>query len=502
MLTDEQLEKLAEQVFAPDDSLEEMSNHLLSLKSEHVDDLRELFVNELLYGISIGYTRYDKPNEERDTVISLFCKNVSLLPKSKFYFRAVSAFFQHDDAQCLLLIDKYLQECATKHPDEQFEEFFLVDHFFEPLKEGFKDFWVSLGRIIQKYPHKAYIPALCDTIEAYYKCKTDEEALALLLDSHQKCPDSILIKELIGHTYYSLKMWTNAVAYFEQVEDNRVFFRNDDFFFMMGWCYGKIKDHKSEERCYRETLSNNPKYVDALNNLGYSLYIQRRYSEAKDVFEECMVLAPDYLCANNNYVRVLIALGLYKDAKLFIRKGSKISSDMKRKVEKLENTNAGKVRATARAVHQEEAAEDDTVQQPEIDLGIKRQQFSSEKLLEDELTARIEAGMEVFGMKLKLFRRKGLYGRQFIIPIGRLDLLCEDAEGNLYVIELKKDSGYDDAYQQAANYLDWFEQSEYAKGKKVYGIICLNAPTRALIQKVRNDKRMRLFEYAISYTEI
>ena len=53
MLTDEQLEKLAEQVFGPDDSLEEMSNHLLSLKSEHVDDLRELFVNELLYSIWI-----------------------------------------------------------------------------------------------------------------------------------------------------------------------------------------------------------------------------------------------------------------------------------------------------------------------------------------------------------------------------------------------------------------------------------------------------------------
>ncbi len=111
MLTDEQLNELAEQVFGPDDTLEEMSNRLLSMKSEHVDDLRELFVNELLYGISIGYTRYDKPEEGRDSVISLLCKNVSLLPKSKFYFYAVRAFFQHDDAQCLSLIDKYLQEC-------------------------------------------------------------------------------------------------------------------------------------------------------------------------------------------------------------------------------------------------------------------------------------------------------------------------------------------------------------------------------------------------------
>jgi len=45
-----------------------------------------------------------------------------------------------------------------------------------------------------------------------------------------------------------------------------------------------------------------------------------------------------------------------------------------------------------------------------------------------------------------MYRREGKYGRQFIIPIGRLDLLCEDEEGNLYIIELKKDSGYDDAF--------------------------------------------------------
>ena len=33
-----------------------------------------------------------------------------------------------------------------------------------------------------------------------------------------------------------------------------------------------------------------------------------------------------------------------------------------------------------------------------------------------------------FGLKLKMYKRKGLYGRQFIIPVGWLDLLCEDDE--------------------------------------------------------------------------
>lgn len=73
-------------------------------------------------------------------------------------------------------------------------------------------------------------------------------------------------------------------------------------------------------------------------------------------------------------------------------------------------------------------------------------------------------------MNIRVYKRKGEYGRQYIIPIGRLDLLCEDSQGNLYIVELKKDSGYDDAYKQIAAYLDWFEKN--------------------------------LFEYQISYNEI
>lgn len=111
--------------------------------------------------------------------------------------------------------------------------------------------------------------------------------------------------------------------------------------------------------------------------------------------------------------------------------------------------------------------------------------------------------MPVFGLNLHIYNHKGdYYGRQYPFPLGRLDLLCEDTDGNLYIIELKKDSGYDDAYKQTVDYIDWFQKAAISKGKKVYGIICLNSPTQELINKVRSDKRIRLFEYQISYTEI
>ena len=130
-------------------------------------------------------------------------------------------------------------------------------------------------------------------------------------------------------------------------------------------------------------------------------------------------------------------------------------------------------------------------------------QFSKESILEDELEERLLAGTTVFGIPLKIFKRKGVYGRQWSFAgLGRIDLLAEDNDGNLYVIELKKDSGYDDAYTQTVKYVEWFEKSKYAKGKKVYGIICVNNPPQKLINSVQKDDRIRLFEYRVSYSEI
>ncbi len=61
---------------------------------------------------------------------------------------------------------------------------------------------------------------------------------------------------------------------------------------------------------------------------------------------------------------------------------------------------------------------------------------------------------------------------------------------------------YDDAYKQTVAYLDWFQANPKFKGKNIYGIICLNEPTNALTKQIRNDNRIKLFEYYVSYKEI
>lgn len=483
-------------------SFTEASAKLVQMKGDYVEDLRSIFCNRLLDAISIGYMNYKNVDFSKDKLVQLFIKNVALLPESHKYLYSVRAFFRKEHSKCLSLIKDYISEIyedSKKEMDEDESlllEFDIVVMFIDPFKEAFDGFWAELGKVLEKYPMNPGLIKLCNIMEQFYVCKTDDEIVDYLTEVIQNHPDLIVPKELIAYTYQNMKMWNNAIAYYESVGLDSLLFVPALQYFQLAWCYGKIKNRKAEEHYYRKALEVHPTGPNVLNNLGYCLYGQGKYEEAKKVFKQCLDESRDLDYAGTNYVRCLLALGQNKEAKDFVNSGKyKITKAIKDRVAKLDAVNV-----TPKIV--EPIEEEDEVQENKIDFGIKRQQFSNEKLLEDELTARIEAGMEVFGMKLKMYQRRGQYGRQFIIPVGRLDLLCEDDEGNLYVIELKKDSGYDDAYKQTAAYLDWFEKSEMAQGKNVYGIICLNSPTKALIEKVHKDKRMKIFEYQISYTEL
>lgn len=214
----------------------------------------------------------------------------------------------------------------------------------------------------------------------------------------------------------------------------------------------------------------------------------------QSVFEDCLRQNRDVRYAANNLVRTLLAQGKNGEAQRVIQEHERfVSKDLKKRAEKP----VGKVKIAV-----PEPAVTDVEAETIVDIGVKKQQFSSEKLLEDELVQRMEIGIPVFGMPLRMYQKRGVYGRQFVLRNGRLDILGIDTAGDLYVIELKKDSGYDDAYAQTREYIDWIEEDVAVKGQRVFGIICLNDPTKDLIEKVKADDQMRLFEYSISYSEI
>lgn len=65
-----------------------------------------------------------------------------------------------------------------------------------------------------------------------------------------------------------------------------------------------------------------------------------------------------------------------------------------------------------------------------------------------------------------------LVGRQYVTPVGRIDLLCRDRRGTLVVIELKKfGASTEYVIGQITRYMGWVKKHLAGKGQDVRGII-------------------------------
>ena len=316
-------------------------------------------------------------------------------------------------------------------------------------------------------------------MDEFYSCEDNRSGIEVLLNYTQLHHECIMPYEILGFLYSEEKMWYNAIQCFEKIIDKGCLFYPHDLEFALAWAYGKVKEYKNEEIAYRNCLECKSDIGNALNNLGYCLYRQKRYQEAIEIFLRCVKEERDLAWAPNNLVRTYIRSGQYSTAREFVETHDyKISKALLEQLDK----------------------------KPKKDVPVDSVDACvDEDGMEDELTARVENGQELFGLNLHIYRKKGdYYGRQYPCANGkwRLDILCEDDDENLYIIELKKDSGYDDAFEQTKQYVDWFEKNKVKKGRNVYGIIVLNSPKKNVIEKVRGDNRIRLFEYQIAYREI
>lgn len=564
------IEALYSQEFPDTMSFDAISAKLDSMRSHPaIAQLRQKFCYQVAFVLTDCFTQYEQISLEMEegSLLKLFYENIKKLDAvstDSFFFEAFWSYLQKEYNKCKDNIHKL---CHVQWKQDILKEDQVLDYLLVPFQNAPDEIWNFIMDEVNSMHCEEGIPEFCKALSLYYRSRDNDVIIEGLLAFMRKFPNYRAPNELLGYTYYNMAMWNNAIACFERVQQEYYFF-HEDIYWMLAWSNGKIKNYADEEKYYWMSYQLAPDIPFTLNNLGYSLYKQKKYLEAKELFGQCLDANKDLPYAANNYVRVLIALGRNADAKKFVNsKKFKIAKAIQERVKRLDDHNV-RLNKKDLSVKSDTIIESDSdtadlfeitssedeikccqqyinnrlsengakCQQPlkkrQLESKIKHQrfsnerslegeikhyhpsnemqlesktkplQFSKEKLLEEELTARIESGMQVFGKYLKVYKRKGEYGRQYNIPVGRLDLLCEDANGNLYVVELKKDSGYDDVYEQITQYLAWFEQSEKFKGKKVYGIICLNHPTQELLSKVHADKRIRIFEYQISYTEL
>lgn len=483
--------------------MHDTSETLAYIKQHQKDDdfieLLDFCINRTIDVIARKTYKYTEEFIGKDQSVQLFlelCKFDVGNPNG--YFRALRAFYQKKYKTCEKELAKIIKDLFAD-PEFMLDSRELGLSFIGPFKNAYPGFWDFICKQFEGKNLETGVPELCKAMKLVYESDDNDAIISALEQIYAKNNSMQVVKELLGYAYYEGKMWGNAAAMFEQVEETCIFFQ-DDMFFFMGVAYGQLKDLPNEIEAYKKSVEIYPTGPYSRNNLGYAYYKAKQYNKALECFKQCIDDGIDLKYAANNYVRTLLAMKRYKDAKQFVKNPpAKIIKSLLDKVKNAESTN--KRITSDQPLPDVVDGEEFSIETKNIELGVKKQQFSSEKLLEDELTMRIERGLEVFGRKLKIYRRKGVYGRQYILPTGkRLDLLCEDNNGTLYIIELKKDSGYDDAYAQTAEYLDWFEKN-WKEHKKIEGIICLSNPSKELLDKVHEDKRMRVFEYQISYTE-
>lgn len=564
------IEALYSQEFPDTMSFDAISAKLDSMGSHPaIAQLRQKFCYQVAFVLTDGFTQYEQISLEMEegSLLKLFYENIKKLDAvstDSFFFEAFWSYLQKEYNKCKDNIHKL---CHVQWRQDILKEDQVLDYLLVPFQNASDEIWNFIMDEVNSMHCEEGIPEFCKALSLYYRSRDNDVIIEGLLAFMRKFPKYRAPNELLGYTYYNMAMWDNAIACFERVQQEYYFF-HEDIYWMLAWSNGKIKNYADEEKYYRMSYQLAPDIPFTLNNLGYSLYKQKKYLEAKELFGQCLDANKDLPYAANNYVRVLIALGRNADAKKFVNsKKFKIAKAIQERVKRLDDHNvrlnkkdlsvksdtiiesdsdtadlfeitssedeikrcqqytnnrlsengakcqqpSNEMQLESKTKHQRFSNErslegeikySQPLNERQLEATAKHRQFSKEKLLEEELTARIESGMQVFGKHLKVYKRKGEYGRQYNIPVGRLDLLCEDANGNLYVVELKKDSGYDDVYEQITQYLAWFEQSEKFKGKKVYGIICLNHPAQELLSKVHADKRIRIFEYQISYTEL
>lgn len=315
--------------FSKESDFKKCRNIVTSASPLFHDKLQSQYCDLLLDSLTMGYLRYSeliKYNVTSDPCFVEYRNAVKQLPEhdpiKQIYFSVIDLLTGESGAINERLA-QYVPAKVQCYLDQG--EIMLCGDFIYclvlPLKEGIPGMWSYLGQLLNRPGVGKGISEMCQALESVYYSAKNEDIADALLRVLQINDDIYLAKELLGYTYYNMQMWNNALSYLEQyedVKDSTGIFYMDNIYFWMAWCYGKKRNYQLEEAYYRKTLDIFPEAENAMNNLGYSLFKQKKYHDAEEVFRKCLSQKRDIRYAANNLVRTYLALGQADKAKQFV----------------------------------------------------------------------------------------------------------------------------------------------------------------------------------------
>lgn len=124
--------------------------------------------------------------------------------------------------------------------------------------------------------------------------------------------------------------------------------------------------------------------------------------------------------------------------------------------------------------------------------------FSLEFQLRDFLATNLET-IKVAGKLLKIYvDPTGVDGIEFATPVGRIDILATDQDGNFFVFELKRANSPDRALGQLARYMGWVKKT-IGRDRNVAGVIVAKTISQNLRYAASVVPNVSLFEYKIEF---
>lgn len=133
----------------------------------------------------------------------------------------------------------------------------------------------------------------------------------------------------------------------------------------------------------------------------------------------------------------------------------------------------------------------------QIPREVESMEFAMEKYLEEFIEANFNKIK--FEAKLELYQDEENTGRQYLTPIGNIDLLALDKEKKEFVvIELKKGRSSDVVVGQILRYMGWVKEN-LAKDYNVRGIIIVKEKDERLEYALKLMPNVDLFIYNVSF---
>ena len=258
------------------DKLDTLNNH------PHIQQLRRIFCDNLVFALTEGFVKYDDEAlvAYDGSLLKLVYENIEKLDKDNCFFWAFYYYLKKQYKKCK---DNIHKVCSDRLQQGVLNEDGVLDYFLVPFKNAPDEIWNFITDEVKNIKCEEGIPEFCDLISLYYRSNDNDAVVDALLSFIQKYPHYKSPNEMLGYTYYNMSMWNNAIACFEKVEQEYYFYMSD-IYWMLAWSSGKIKNHVDEERYYRLSYELAPDMHFTLNNLGYSLYKQKKYLAAKDIF--------------------------------------------------------------------------------------------------------------------------------------------------------------------------------------------------------------------------